>query len=141
MHQRYLLILRKCFRFGCDGATYIPAWPRCARTGVVSAVRSCLQQRGGTVWRAHADACVREGLSAEHLQEEYRKRMLFYEEKDGPFAASGAELRRAASNYSWQATHSYQNGNSMPTYAKVPEALKPTNRPLSSSFGITLAGF
>ena len=59
-----------------------------------------------------------QGLSVERLQEEYRKRVLFYEEKDGPFAVSGPELRRAASNYSWQATRSYQNGSSMPTYAK-----------------------
>ena len=84
----------------------------------MSALRSCLQQRGGTVWRAHADACLRERTVSRRLQEKYRQLVLFYEEKDGPFAVSGPELRRAASNYSWQATHSYQNGNSMPTYAQ-----------------------
>lgn len=58
------------------------------------------------------------GVDSQRLLEEYRKRMLYHEEVEGPFPASGAELRRAASNHSWHSTHSYLNGSDAPTYIK-----------------------
>lgn len=54
----------------------------------------------------------------ERLLEEYRKRVLFHEESEGPFPVSGAEVRRAASNHAWQSSHSYCGGDGAATYVK-----------------------
>ena len=56
------------------------------------------------------------GYSSQRLREEYRKRVLFLEERDGPHAISGAELRRTAGAYMWQLTHSFRNGCLNPTF-------------------------
>ena len=45
--------------------------------------------------------------SPQRLLEEYRKRVLYFEEREGPFPVSGPEIRRAASNHAWQSSHSF----------------------------------
>ena len=58
----------------------------------------------------------------DRLMEEYRKRVLHHEESEGPYPVSGPEIRRAASNHTWQATHSYLNGSNKATYIKTAAA-------------------
>ena len=51
--------------------------------------------------------CDREGLAPQRLEEEYRKQVFFYEERDGPFPVAGQEVRRAVSAHARHQTHSY----------------------------------
>ena len=50
--------------------------------------------------------CPRQDLTLHRLEEEYRKQVFFYEERDGPFPVSGQEVRRAASARARHQTHS-----------------------------------
>ncbi|CAK0851590.1 unnamed protein product, partial [Prorocentrum cordatum] len=51
--------------------------------------------------------CSVAGLDAVRLEEEYRKRVFYYEERDGPFPVAGQEVRRAVSAHARHQTHSY----------------------------------
>ncbi|CAK0805076.1 unnamed protein product [Prorocentrum cordatum] len=51
--------------------------------------------------------CSVAGLEAVRLEEEYRKRVFYYEERDGPFPVAGQEVRRAVSAHARHQTHSY----------------------------------
>ena len=56
---------------------------------------------------------VEQGCSIERLEEEYRKRCFYYEEKDGPFVVSGQEVRRSNSAHARHQTHSYPGSTSI----------------------------
>ena len=57
----------------------------------------------------HLELHGKTGVHSPHrLLEEYRKRCLYFEEREGPFAVSGPEIRRAASNHAWQSSHSFR---------------------------------
>ena len=46
-------------------------------------------------------------FSLQRLEEEYRKLVAFFEERDGPFVVSGQEFRRSVSAHARHQTHSY----------------------------------
>ncbi len=52
-------------------------------------------------------------FTEERFFEEYRKRVFYYEETDGPFPVSGQEVRRAVSAHARHQTHSYPGTNKM----------------------------
>ena len=63
-----------------------------------------------------------EQFTAERLFEEYRKRVFFYEERDGPSPVVGQELRRAVSAHARHQTHSYPSINRMNLVKPLPGA-------------------
>ena len=50
-------------------------------------------------------------LSNTRLEEEYRKRLFYYEEFCGPYVVSGQEVRRSVSAHALHQTHCFQNGS------------------------------
>ena len=68
---------------------------------------ACFDSKTAMLFHFAESHCQVGGVSQKRLEEEYRKRVLFYEEHDGPFVVSGHEVRQSVSNHARHQTHSY----------------------------------
>ena len=102
-------------------AAYIPnklggrhVFPRVPRAAPLLACYLCgFGAQSKDEWLTHikqAHLPNADALCSERLEEEYRKRLFYYEEFCGPYSISGQEVRRSVSAHALHRTHCYRNG-------------------------------